>query len=400
MHGYGNGVHKERVRRDQGSVNVRRLLWLAVAILAGLWLAEFLGVGTLWDRRPQPENLAFNQPVTWDQARPTVVSTDEQINQDVFEKAHPAVVNIVATTLRYNFWMEVIPQQGQGSGFIVDPEGYILTNNHVVENAQKIAVTTAMGRKVSADLIGRDPESDLAVIRIPASHVEAVAVLGDSSKLRVGQKAIAIGNPFGLSHTLTTGIVSALNREIRATQNRGMRDLIQTDAAINPGNSGGPLLNSSGEVIGINTAIFSMTGGYQGIGFAIPINEAKYVASQLISKGRVTRPWLGITGITVSRELAEALKLGAWSGVLVVEVIQGGPAQQAGIRGGDREIVFGNLKFPVGGDVIVSIGDTRIHTMEQLIEVIRRQKADQTVKLGIVRGGRETSVPVLLKEQP
>jgi putative serine protease PepD len=248
-----------------------------------------------------------------------------------------------------NFWMEIIPREGQGSGFVIDRKGYILTNNHVVAKAQKITVTLVNGKKLPASLVGRDPVSDLAVIKIPAASVDAVAVLGDSDQVRVGQKAIAIGNPFGLSHSLTTGIVSALNREIRTQDGIHIDDLIQTDAAINPGNSGGPLLNSNGEVIGINTAIFSLSGGYQGIGFAIPINRAKRVATQLIVSGQVRRAWLGITAISVTKDLSGQLGLPAKNGVLIVEVIPGGPADQAGLQGGNEEVVFGGLKLRIGG---------------------------------------------------
>ena len=234
----------------------------------------------LWNS-PGGLELDFNRISAASETRPIIVSPDEKITTEVFQKSHKSVVNIVTTSLGMNFWRQVIPQQGQGTGFIIDRRGYILTNNHVVDNARKISVTLVSGEKVDALLIGIDPTSDLAVIKIPKRYVTHIAELGDSDTIKVGQKAIAIGNPFGLSHTLTTGIVSALKREI---QDKGatLYDLIQTDTAINPGNSGGPLLNSSGQVMGVNTAIFSISGGYQGIGFAIPINRAKTVATQII----------------------------------------------------------------------------------------------------------------------
>jgi S1-C subfamily serine protease len=225
--------------------------------------------------------LDFNRISATSETRPIIISTDEKITTEVFQKSHKSVVNIVTTSLGMNFWHQVIPEQGQGTGFIIDRRGYILTNHHVVDNARKISVTLVNGKKVNASLIGIDPTSDLAVIKIPKRYVTHIAELGDSDKIKVGQKAIAIGNPFGLSHTLTTGIVSALKREIQ-DKGTNLYDLIQTDTAINPGNSGGPLLNSSGQVMGVNTAIFSISGGYQGIGFAIPINRAKTVATQII----------------------------------------------------------------------------------------------------------------------
>jgi S1-C subfamily serine protease len=234
----------------------------------------------LWNS-PFGNKLDFNRILATSETRPIIVSPDEKITTEVFQKSHKSVVNILTTSLGMNYWRQVIPQHGQGTGFIIDRRGYILTNNHVVDNARKISVTLVNGEKVDALLIGIDPTSDLAVIKIPKRYVTDIAELGDSDTIKVGQKAIAIGNPFGLSHTLTTGIVSALKREI---QDKGatLYDLIQTDTAINPGNSGGPLLNSSGQVMGVNTAIFSMSGGYQGIGFAIPINRAKTVATQII----------------------------------------------------------------------------------------------------------------------
>ena len=319
---------------------------------------------------------------------------------EVFEKVHPAVVNIATTTLSMNFWLEIIPREGQGSGFIIDREGYILTNNHVVAEAQKIIVTMADGTKLSASLVGRDPTSDLAVIKIPSEHVNGVAALGDSDKIRVGQKAIAIGNPFGLSHTLTTGIISALHRGIMTEDGNQIDDLIQTDAAINPGNSGGPLLNSNGEVIGINAAIYSSSGGYQGVGFAIPSNQARYVATQLITSRKVARPWLGITGFPVNSELSEGLGLGVRQGVLVVEVVRGSPSAQAGLRGGDREIIYRGVRLPVGGDVIIRIDGHEVHDMEQIVRLITKLRIGQTVTLDIYRNGRPMELDVLLAERP
>ena len=310
-----------------------KTVWI-VLLLVFLFLWFRKEDGSIFpEKRPTVESLDFNAPKPSMVAQPAVYSSDEKINVAVFEKAHPSVVNIASTTLSMNFWMEVIPRQGQGSGFIIDRRGYILTNNHVVAKAQKLTVTTAKGNKIDATLVGRDPRTDLAVIRIPQGDVEAVATLGNSDNLRPGRKAIAIGNPFGLSHTLTTGIISALHRSIRTEDGNEIEDLIQTDAAINPGNSGGPLLDSNGDVIGINTAIFSLSGGYQGIGFAIPINLARRVAEQLITSGRVARPWLGISGLSLNPSLADGLGLGVSRGVLVVQVVRGGPAHQAGLRG-------------------------------------------------------------------
>jgi len=370
-----------------------------IILLAFLWFKKD-DPSRFFDSRPTAQSLDYNVPDSGGQSRPVVVSADEKINIDVFETVHPAVVNIATTTLGMNFWMEVIPQQGQGSGFVIDNRGYIMTNNHVVANAQNITVTMADGKKIQATLVGRDPASDLAVIRIPSREVHAVARLADSDGIRPGQKAIAIGNPFGLTHTLTTGIVSALHRSIRTGEGTQMDDLIQTDAAINPGNSGGPLLNSNGDVIGVNTAIFSLSGGYQGIGFAIPINLAKEVATQLITSGRVARPWLGISGISITNDISKGLGLSVQEGVLVVQVIRGGPADQAGLRGGNREVAIGGVRFHLGGDIITAINDHPVREMEKLVKQINGMRVGETLTLHIVRDGRQLEIRVLLSERP
>jgi putative serine protease PepD len=378
---------------------IRLLLPLIIIILLLLWFFQdhlpFSGKS-----RPAPETLDFNRATDSSQSGPRVISNDEEINISVFEKVRPAVVNIATTTLGINFWMEVIPKEGQGSGFVIDRNGYILTNNHVVAKAQKITVTMADGDKISAVLIGRDPKSDLAVIKIPSRHVNTVTVLGDSDKVQVGQKAIAIGNPFGLSHTLTTGIVSAINRAIRTGEDAEIENLIQTDAAINPGNSGGPLLNSNGEVIGINTAIYSLSGGYQGIGFAIPSNIAREIATQLISSGNVARPWLGISGLPITAHLAEDLDLAVDTGVLIVEVVPESPADSADLRGGNREIIYDNLRLPIGGDIITAIDGKKVTDMNNMVKIIDKFKVGQKVVVQVYRSGRKINVDVTLTERP
>ncbi len=377
-----------------------RYIWLLLIILfIVIWIKRG-EIFRFFQPRPSSESLEFNQPRNPQEIGPRIVSSDEKINMDIFDRVHRAVVNIVATTLGVNFWMEVIPREGQGSGVIIDGKGYILTNNHVVERAQKIVVTLSDGKKIQAKLVGRDPTSDLAVIKIPSRDVEATATLGNSDQIHVGQKAIAIGNPFGFSHTLTTGIVSAVNREIRTKEGTQISGLIQTDAAINPGNSGGPLLNSNGEVIGINTAIFSVSGGYQGIGFAIPINRGKSIATQLIASGRVERPWLGITGVSISADLSRELGLGVDDGVLVVEVLPGSPANQAGLRGGNREAIVGNMRILLGGDVITSLNGKQIRNWKHLVQILSDLRAGETASLQIVRNLVPMELEVLLSERP
>ncbi|QPJ61723.1 MAG: trypsin-like serine protease [Candidatus Nitronauta litoralis] len=346
---------------------------------------------------PAALDLDFNQPRQEPAVR--LVSKDEIITTDVFEKNHQAVVNISATTLTINFWRQIIPKQGQGTGFIIDDQGYILTNNHVVAKADKITVTLGDGTKVKAILIGRDPSSDLAVIKIPKRYVSKVAKLGNSDDIRVGQKAIAIGNPFGLSHTLTTGIISALNRQIQS-QGGALYDLIQTDAAINPGNSGGPLLNSNGEVIGINTAIFSVSGGYQGIGFAIPVNQAKQVATQLITHGNYLKPWMGISGVALSEDLINLLKLDVKQGVLVAETLPQSPAIKGGIRGGQRNLIYGNLRLPVDGDIILSIDNTPIKNMNDIVREVNKHQVGDSLTVKVWRHGNSINLEIILEEKP
>ena len=378
----------------------KRYLWLPIFILLVFFWGNGYEILVTLKTTPNAEAVEINLPESHADARAVIVSPDEKINTEVFEKVHPAVVNIATVTLSMNLWLEVIPREGQGSGFIIDREGYVLTNNHVVANARKITVTMADGKKIPASLVGRDTVSDLAVIKIPPGYVDAVAVLGDSDKIRIGQKAIAIGNPFGLSHTLTTGIVSALNRGIMTEDGHQIDSLIQTDAAINPGNSGGPLLNSNGEVVGINSAIYSKSGGYQGIGFAIPSNHARYVATELIASGRVARPWLGITGISVSPELSEGLRLGAEAGVLVIEVFRDSPAYDAGLRGGTRDVIAGGLRFRIGGDIISSIDGYDVTGMKQMGHLIDNLRVGRTVAIKIYRNGRPMELNVLLTERP
>ena len=377
----------------------QKYLWIIfIFLLLFLW-SNRNAILVAVETRPDAQSLDFNRHADNTESRPLIVSSDEKINTDVFDKIHPAVVNIATTTLSMNFWLEIIPREGQGSGFIIDRQGYILTNNHVVANARSVTVTMADGTKIPASLVGRDPTSDMAVIKIPPEHVDAVAVLGNSDKIRVGQKAIAIGNPFGLSHTLTTGIISALNRGIITEEGYQIDNLIQTDAAINPGNSGGPLLNSNGEVIGINSAIYSRSGGYQGIGFAIPSNHARYVATELITSGRVARPWLGITGITVTPGLSDGLRLPVSQGVLIIDIFRGSPAHNAGLLGGNRDVVAGGLRFRVGGDIIVAINGQALTGLKQMGQLLNKLRVGQTVSVEIYRDGRAMELDVLLEER-
>lgn len=330
------------------------------------------------------------------------LSEAEQVIIRIYRDVSPAVVHITSTAVGYDFFFNQIPQHGTGSGFFINEQGYIVTNNHVVENAESLEVTLANGKKTPARLVGRDSSSDLAVIKVdvPGEKFQ-VARLGNSEQLQVGQMTIAIGNPFGLDRTVTTGVVSSLKRTLRAPNGREIRDVVQTDAAINPGNSGGPLLNSRGEVIGINTAIFSPSGGSVGIGFAIPVNTAKRLVPELISKGRVSHPWLGVRGVNVTREVSRLLKLPAEHGVLVMVVEPRSPAAQAGIRGGDRRVRVGNTMLLLGGDLIVGIDGQKVENNDKLVAYLDDHKrVGQTVELEILRQDQRLKLSATLGEQP
>lgn len=314
----------------------------------------------------------------------------------VVKKTMPAVVNISTVTLVEDFFFGIYPSSGVGSGFIIDPKGYILTNYHVVEGARKIDVTLSEGKKYSGRVIGYDRRSDLAVIKIDADNLPSLP-LGDSDKLEPGQFAIAIGNPYGLNRTVTLGIVSALNRTIIEPNGVRLENLIQTDAAINPGNSGGPLINIKGEVIGINTAIKSDA---QGIGFAIPINKAKQIAEKLIKEGKITYPWLGIRGYAITSDMLDYIRFPVQKGVVIAEVVPGGPADKAGLRGGNRVIYVDSTQIIVGGDIITKIDGKPVESMEELRAEVQKRKVGDTVVITYIRDGKEYNVRIKLEAMP
>ncbi len=329
------------------------------------------------------------------------ITEDEKNNIAVYEKAADGVVNITSIAVQLDFFFNPFPTQGSGSGSIIDLKGHILTNHHVVANAQKLEVTLADGSKWPAKLVGSDPDNDLAVIKIDAPREKLKVIpMGDSRNLRIGQKVLAIGNPFGLERTLTTGVISSLGRTIRSDAGYLIEDVIQTDAAINPGNSGGPLLNSEGEIIGINTAIVSPSGGSVGIGFAIPVNTAKRVIPELISKGFVSYPYIGATIQSLIPEIAQFLKLKVDRGAMIAEVVKGGPADKAGLRGGTQRVQIGNMIVIVGGDVVVKADQQEIKTHDDLIRYIREKKPGDTILLKVYRKGDFKEIKVTLGERP
>lgn len=328
---------------------------------------------------------------------PQSFDSEEQNNISVYKRALPSVVNITTTAVAYDFFYGAVPQEGQGSGFIIDREGHILTNFHVIANSRSVSVTLSNQKTYKAEIIGTDPSHDLAVIKINAPGIEPV-VLGDSKNLVVGQKVYCIGNPFGLSGTLTTGIVSSL-RSIRSLDGTPIDDAIQTDAAVNPGNSGGPMLNAHGEVIGINFQI--ATNGVEqsaGIGFAIPINAAKAVLNDLVTLGRVRRQALGAVNLPISPEFAQEAGLPSEYGLLIQRVVAGGPADKAGLRAGNKTAYLGNLRIMLGGDLIVGFNGQKISTLRDLSGILNNHKAGETVTLTIYRGGKKMDVKVVLEE--
>src|SRR5438270_4385384 len=324
------------------------------------------------------------------------LDAEEQNNILVYRKNIPSVVNITSKAVTFDFFYGLVPQEGEGSGFVIDKEGHILTNSHVIADAQRVEVTLHNRKKYRAKVVGTDRSHDLAIVQIEAPNLTS-AVLGDSRNLQVGQKVYAIGNPFGLSGTLTTGIVSSI-RSVREPDGMTIDEAIQTDAAINPGNSGGPLMNSHGEVIGINTMIASSVGQSAGIGFAIPINTAKALLSDLVTLGRVRRPTLGVRTIPISPELAEEMGLPADYGLLVVQVVPGGAADRAGLRGGNERAYLGNTPITTGGDLIVAIEGQDVQDQQDLSHVMNNHRAGDSVRVTIYRGKRKMDVNVTLGE--
>ena len=323
---------------------------------------------------------------------------EEQNNIAVYKRVLPSVVNITSTTLVFDFFNGAVPQRGQGSGFVLDKAGHVLTNFHVVEGANRgIEVLLSDKHRYAAKVVGTDRLHDLALLQIDAKDLQAVT-LADSSQLAVGQKVYAIGNPFGLNGTMTRGIISSI-RSIRGSEGAPIEDAIQTDAAINPGNSGGPLLNSRGEVIGINTMIAS-NGAEQssGIGFAIPINTAKAVLADLTRYGRVKRPSLGIISYGIGPDLASQMGLAVDSGVLIQKVVPGGAAERAGLRGGTQQAYVGNMPIMLGGDLIVAVDGQEVNDPQDINALMDKHQTGDTISVTIYRGRREMTLKLILGE--
>jgi len=369
-------------------------LLLAGVVLGGLafW------AGAHWGRpgplvvtaRPDMPPAVTNAPLT----------SEEQVNVRIYKQASPAVANIITRTVEYDFFLNAVPVEGAGSGFVMDTKGYILTNAHVVADAERIEVLLGdqhAQSRYSAKFVGADQRNDVALIKIdPKGAQLAVLPLGDSSALQVGQKVLAIGNPFGFQSTLTTGVVSALGRTVQTGQSTFIEDAIQTDASINRGNSGGPLLDTRGQVIGINSAIYSPTGTAAGVGFAIPINLAKRIANDLITEGRVRRATLGVEVTPLFATLADYLKLPVKQGLLIERTVSGGPAARAGLRGGSSPVTDGLRRYMTGGDVIVSADGKPVASPLDLNLALNRKRPGDTIRLEVYRGKQKMEVSVTL----
>jgi putative serine protease PepD len=375
-------------------LSARTILFIAVlsGLFAALGVVAFDRMASQW----QPSTAAFTEAQPANISDPSL-ATDEQNNIEVYKAMAPGVVNVTSTAYVRDFFGMVEPSQGSGSGSVLDAQGNILTNYHVVERAERLTVSFGGGRNYPATLVGGDADTDLAVIRLTTPPKEPLTIVpfGDSDRLTVGQKVLAIGNPFGLDRTLTTGVISGLQRPLRARNGRPIEGAIQTDASINPGNSGGPLLDSHGRMIGINSQILSPSGASAGVGFAVPVNIAKRIVPQLVRNGAVRRPKLSIESRDVAT-LSGQVQLPVSDGILIVSVIPGGSAANAGLRGltqteeGDLEI----------GDIIVGIDGQKIATSDDLYRALDKHQIGETIRVEIVRNGRRTTLPVRLMEPP
>lgn len=373
--------------------------------IVGLLLATMgcsLG-GLLAETSPAPSQTPIVVVLTPTPLPPSLLaeaSAAQQAAVNIYKRVSPSVVHIAVEGAS-------ILDSGTGSGFVYDQQGHIVTNNHVVAGGRNVIVTFSDDTRALAEVVGTDPGSDLAIIKVDVPEPLLVPVtLGDSDSLQVGEQAIAIGNPFGFERTMTVGVISSLGRVVPQENNGGYRfslaNLIQTDAAVNPGNSGGPLIDNQGRVIGINSFIFSETGVSSGVGFAIPVNTVKRIVPDLIADGQYSHPWLGISGQDIDNLLAERLTLPVQRGILVQAAFQNGPAGQVGLRGGGQEMeVEGTLRVVrVGGDIIVGIDGQPVGGMDDLITYLETRRVGDRVVLTVVRENQEKEIAVTLKERP
>src|SRR4051812_46535745 len=369
-----------------------------VVLVAGLILIE-AGVVDTKDKNSSGPVIAPPAP-----PRPASRTSQGLTAPDNYQRGGDGAAFIRSTIVQKTPSVFGLPQQQQstatGSGFLIDNDGHILTNAHVVDGAQKVDVQLGDGSEQPAQVVGADPSSDIALLKVDNTEDAQPLQLGDSSKVEVGDPVVAIGNPFALDRTVTSGIVSALQRQIQAPNGFSISDVIQTDAAINPGNSGGPLIDGAGEVIGINSQIESQSGGNVGIGFAVPIKTAADVVSQLENGGQVHQAYLGISGGDITPEIAHALNLPVTQGVLIERGLSGGPADDAGIKGATGQATIAGQTFPVGGDIITKVNDKPISGMDDVVSDVNDQKPGDEITLTIFSGGQQKDVTVKLGDRP
>lgn len=407
----------ERGFASSPAASPRPVVRTGAALLAGLFLLS----GCL----PARTVLPLQAPATPQGVTPQIIATPttapdpinltalidaagldfaERRNIDVYDRVSPSVVSITTQVMRQDFFFNVVPEEGSGSGFVLDKEGHILTNYHVVEGAEKIEVAFGDQLTAPATVVGSDTRNDVALLKVEVPEAALVpVVLGESDDLQVGQWAIAIGNPFGqFGRTLTTGVISALGRSLEGPDGRTISGVIQTDAAINKGNSGGPLLDSSGRVIGINSAIFSPTGTSAGVGFAVPVDTIKRMLPDLLALGRYRHPWLGVRyAYNITPGLAEVLKLPTTTGLLLVQLYRGSPVEGAGALGAQSEEVIGNQRVYVGGDILIAVDGQAVGNLDQLEALLERNyRVGDSVTLTLIREGQTLALPVELVEEP
>jgi S1-C subfamily serine protease len=370
-----------------------------VVLIAGLILIEAGAV----DTDNSSSSSAVVAPAAL--ARPASDSSGKGLTvHDIYQRDASGVAFIRSTIVQKTQSVFGFPQQqssqATGSGFLIDNDGHILTNAHVVDGAQKVEVQLGNGAEQQAQVVGSDPSSDISLLKVDNTEGASPLPLGDSSKVQVGDPVVAIGNPFALDRTVTSGIVSALQRQIQAPNGFSISDVIQTDAAINPGNSGGPLIDGAGQVIGINSQIESQSGGNEGVGFAVPIKTAADVVSQLENGGQVHQAYLGISGGDITPDIAHALNLPVSQGVLIERVLSGGPAADAGIKGATGQATIGGQTYPVGGDIITKVDGKPITGMDEVISAVNGHKPGDEITLTIFSGGHQRDVTVKLGDRP
>ncbi len=372
-----------------------RTLLIAAALVGGF--VYLTTVPNSFLRRTLSSGPLWSEPSV---ARSAGLGADELNNIDVYRSSKDSVVYITSTVYQRTFFFELVPSRALGSGFIINSDGQILTNYHVISGSSQVVVTLPDHSQYKAQILVRDQADDLAVIRIEPKKKLPHLNLGDSDHLQVGQKVLAIGNPFGFDGTLTTGVVSTLGRDIQGENNQKLEGMIQTDAAINSGNSGGPLLDSQGNVIGINTAIYGPAGGNVGIGFATPINRAKAMLDDFRAGRSFGRPRLGISTVFVAGDFAEALRLPAKGGLLIQEVARGSAAATAGLRGANNVVVVGNQQLGVGGDLITAIDGKAVTEPDAVTRTLAAKRPGDLITLTVFRDGRSQDIKVKLGEAP